>query len=189
LVRVMVVFGGRSREHEVSLASARAIMEALDGRHEVVPVGITRSGRWISSGDPMHELESGSAEITDGSAPGPLVRAEEKLPASTLGSVDVVFPVLHGPYGEDGTIQGMLELAGIPYVGSGVLASAIGMDKPTMKKIFAHHGLPQVEWLDLTRTGWRGFGRSKALWAFRASSSRRTSAPASASTRPETKRS
>jgi D-alanine-D-alanine ligase len=156
LVRVMVVFGGRSGEHEVSLASARAIMEALEGRHEVVPVGITRSGRWISSGDPMRELESGSKEITDGSP----ARTEEKLPAATLGSVDVVFPVLHGPYGEDGTIQGMLELAGIPYVGSGVLASAVGMDKLTMKKIFAHHGLPQVEWLGLTRKGWEEDGKS-----------------------------
>jgi D-alanine-D-alanine ligase len=155
LVRVMVVFGGRSGEHEVSLASARAIMEALAGRHEVVPVGITRSGRWISSGDPMRELESRSREITDGSP----TRTEEKLPAATLGSVDVVFPVLHGPYGEDGTIQGMLELAGIPYVGSGVLASAVGMDKLTMKKIFAHHGLPQVEWLGLTRREWEETGK------------------------------
>ena len=146
----MVVFGGRSGEHEVSLASARAIMEALKGRYEVVPVGITRSGRWISSGDPMRELES-----RETAASGPPARAEEKLPAATLGSVDVVFPVLHGPYGEDGTIQGMLELAGIPYVGSGVLASAVGMDKPTMKKIFAHHGLPQVRWLGLTREEWR----------------------------------
>ncbi len=161
MVRVMVVFGGRSGEHEVSLASARAIMEALTrgGRHEVVPVGITRSGRWISGGDPMNELESKRAEIpVAGDGSGPLVTdpavAAEKLPAASLGSVDVVFPVLHGPYGEDGTIQGMLELAGIPYVGSGVLASAIGMDKLTMKKIFAHHGLPQVEWLGLTRKEW-----------------------------------
>jgi D-alanine-D-alanine ligase len=153
LVRVMVVFGGRSGEHEVSLASARAIMEALDGRHEVVPVGVTRSGRWISSGDPLRELETGKGEITATS--GPPARADEKLPAATLGSVDVVFPALHGPYGEDGTIQGMLELAGIPYVGSGVLASSVGMDKLTMKKIFAHHGLPQVEWLGLTRKEWR----------------------------------
>jgi D-alanine-D-alanine ligase len=154
----MVVFGGRSGEHEVSLASARAIMEALqkDGRHEVVPVGITREGRWIPSGDPMRELESKSTEITSASDP-----ALSDLPASTteklpvaLDSVDVVFPVLHGPYGEDGTIQGMLELAGIPYVGSGVLASAVGMDKLTMKKIFAHHGLPQVGWLGLTRKEW-----------------------------------
>ncbi len=153
MVRVMVVFGGRSGEHEVSLASARAIIEALDGRHETVPVGITRSGRWISSGDPMRELETRREET---SAPsGPPARAEERLPAVTLGSVDVVFPVLHGPYGEDGTIQGMLELAGIPYVGSGVLASAVGMDKLTMKKVFAYHGLPQVEWLGLTRKEWR----------------------------------
>ncbi len=159
MVRVMVVFGGRSGEHEVSLASARAIMEALKGHHEVVPVGITRSGRWISSGDPMRELESRSKEITDGS--GLPARTEEKLPAAALGSVDVVFPVLHGPYGEDGTIQGMLELAGIPYVGSGVLASAVGMDKLTMKKIFAHHGLPQVEWLGLTRKEWEENGGAK----------------------------
>jgi D-alanine-D-alanine ligase len=156
----MVVFGGRSGEHEVSLASARAITKALagGGRHEVVPVGITREGRWISSGEPMKELESRLGSLPDGSnleAPvsGPPASVGEKLPAG-LGSVDVVFPVLHGPYGEDGTIQGMLELAGIPYVGSGVLGSAAAMDKPTMKKIFAHHGLPQVEWLDLTRKEW-----------------------------------
>jgi D-alanine-D-alanine ligase len=152
----MVVFGGRSGEHEVSLASARAIMGALSGRHEVVPVGITRSGRWISAGDPMRELESGSKEIP---VAGPVsgLPASGRLPNS-LSSVDVVFPVLHGPFGEDGTIQGMLELAGIPYVGSGVLASAVGMDKLTMKKIFAHHGLPQVDWLGLTRKEWEKDG-------------------------------
>jgi D-alanine-D-alanine ligase len=166
LVRVMVVFGGRSGEHEVSLASARAIMEALKGRHEVVPVGITREGRWVSSGDPMRELESKSREITGAPDPGdpassglPASISVEKLPTA-LGSVDVVFPALHGPYGEDGTIQGMLELAGIPYVGSGVLASAVGMDKLTMKKIFAHHGLPQTEWLGLTRKEWEEDGRT-----------------------------
>ena len=160
MARVMVVFGGRSGEHEVSLASARAIIEALrrDGRHEVVPVGITREGSWISSEDPMRELEAASREIIGAaSAAAPPAKTGEKIP-STLGTVDVVFPVLHGPYGEDGTIQGMLELAGIPYVGSGVLASAVGMDKITMKKIFAHHGLPQVEWVDLTRRDWEGDG-------------------------------
>ena len=160
MARVMVVFGGRSGEHEVSLASARAIIEALrrDGRHEVVPVGITREGRWISSEDPMRELEAASREIIGaGSTAAPPAKTGEKIP-STLGTVDVVFPVLHGPYGEDGTIKGMLELAGIPYVGSGVLASAVGMDKITMKKIFAHHGLPQVEWVDLTRRDWEGDG-------------------------------
>jgi D-alanine-D-alanine ligase len=158
LVRVMVVFGGRSGEHEVSLASARAITEALEksGRHEVVPVGITREGRWISSGEPMRELESRAGYLPDGSdleVSSPPASTAEKLPAG-LGSVDVVFPVLHGPYGEDGTIQGMLELAGVPYVGSGVLGSAAGMDKPTMKKIFAHHDLPQVDWVALTSKRW-----------------------------------
>jgi D-alanine-D-alanine ligase len=154
----MVVFGGRSGEHEVSLASARAIMEALknSGRHEVVPVGITKEGRWISSGEPMRELESGAGYLPDGSdldVSGPPASTSDKLPAG-LNSVDVVFPVLHGPYGEDGTIQGMLELASVPYVGSGVLGSAAGMDKPTMKKIFAHHDLPQVEWVALTSKQW-----------------------------------
>jgi D-alanine-D-alanine ligase len=154
----MVVFGGRSGEHEVSLASARAITQALgkSGRYEVVPVGITREGRWISSGEPMRELESEIGYLPDGAdleVSGPPASAAENLPAG-LASVDVVFPVLHGPYGEDGTIQGMLELAGVPYVGSGVLGSAAGMDKPTMKKIFAHHNLPQVGWVALTSKQW-----------------------------------
>ena len=167
-MRVMVIFGGRSREHEVSLASASAIMDALQesGRYEVLPVGITREGQWISSGDPMRELESRVREFAGkhaGPERGPstgsrtaaanFARASAKLPVD-LGAVDVVFPVLHGPYGEDGTVQGVLELAGVPYVGSGVMASAVGMDKVTMKKIFAFHGLPQVEWLGLTRKEW-----------------------------------
>jgi D-alanine-D-alanine ligase len=165
LARVMVIFGGRSGEHEVSLASARAVMQALEGsgRHEVVPVGISRSGAWISSGDPMRELERRSAVLAPAHGGEPAANssttdltinpasARERLPAMGFGSVDVVFPVLHGPDGEDGTVQGMLELAGVPYVGSGVLASAVGMDKITMKKIFAQHGLPQVPWLGLTR--------------------------------------
>jgi D-alanine-D-alanine ligase len=104
----------------------------------------------------MRELESRAGYLPDGSdldVSGTPASTAEKLPAG-LGSVDVVFPVLHGPYGEDGTIQGMLELAGVPYVGSGVLGSAASMDKPTMKKIFAHHGLPQVAWVALTRKQW-----------------------------------
>lgn len=170
MLRVMVVFGGRSGEHEVSLASARAVMDALQstGQYEIHPVGITREGRWISGGDPMSDLTrrldpgSGAASgapATTGGEQASLVStstrsvAGERLP-SRLGEVDVVFPVLHGPRGEDGTVQGMLELAGIPYVGSGVLASAVGMDKVTMKKVFAYHGLPQVEWLDFTGLDW-----------------------------------
>ena len=146
MLRVMVVFGGRSGEHEVSLASARAIMGTLEknGRYEIIPAGITQAGRWLISDDPMGELE----------AAGPNNPTSGRLPAS-LEDIDVVFPVLHGPYGEDGTIQGMLELAGVPYVGSGVLASSASMDKVTMKKIFAYHNLPQVGWLGLTRKEWK----------------------------------
>ena len=162
-MRIMVIFGGRSGEHEVSLASARAVVETLreSGRYEVLPVGITREGRWISSGDSMRELESCARKLA-GSYPTSSSKSvteqlaapvSEKLPVG-LDTADVVFPVLHGPFGEDGTIQGMLELAGVPYVGSGVLASAAGMDKVTMKKIFAFHGLPQVKWLGLTRKEW-----------------------------------
>lgn len=153
MYRVMVVFGGRSGEHEVSLASARSVIEGLEkAGHEVVPVGITREGRWLAGGDPLRELEASSGGKMETS--GPPALAAHRPPAE-MGSVDVVFPVLHGPYGEDGTLQGLLELADIPYVGAGVLASAVGMDKITMKKVFAHHGLPQVRWVELTRKGWR----------------------------------
>jgi D-alanine-D-alanine ligase len=159
----MVVFGGRSGEHEVSLASARAIVDALrqSGRYEVLPVGITREGSWISSGDPMRELESRARELAASSLSGSPKGAaklgppaSEKLPVDLFDAADVVFPVLHGPYGEDGTIQGMLDLAGVPYVGSGVLASSAGMDKVTMKKVFTFHDLPQVEWIGLTHKEW-----------------------------------
>jgi D-alanine-D-alanine ligase len=169
LVRVMVIFGGRSGEHEVSMASARAVVETLrgSGRYEVLPVGITREGRWIASDDSMQELESCAQELAVYPQSDPLksatrleMSASEKLPVD-LDTADVVFPVLHGPYGEDGTIQGMLEVAGVPYVGSGVLASAASMDKVTMKKIFAFHGLPQVEWLGLTRKEWERDRRSR----------------------------
>jgi D-alanine-D-alanine ligase len=174
VARVMVVFGGRSGEHEVSIASARAVADALhrSGRHEVLPVGITREGAWISSSAPMRELESRAWERARESAGSPppkhfqksftklVVPASERLPVG-LDDVDVVFPVLHGPYGEDGTIQGVLEVASIPYVGSGVLASAAGMDKVTMKKLFAFHGLPQVRWLGLSRKEWEGDRRRR----------------------------
>ncbi len=162
-MRVVVIFGGRSGEHEVSLASARAVVETLrgSGRYEVLPVGITREGRWISSGDPMRELESRARKLAGSSLASSSKSVAEQLAASVaerlpvdLDAADVVFPVLHGPFGEDGSIQGMLEVAGVPYVGSGVLASAAGMDKVTMKKIFAFHGLPQVDWLGLTRKEW-----------------------------------
>jgi len=174
VLRVMVVFGGRSGEHEVSLASARAVMEALEnsGRYEVLPVGITREGRWLSGGDSMQELTrqsetglrepAGEADGSSGSAVPTRQLTRDRLP-SDLGEVDVVFPVLHGPRGEDGTMQGLLELAGVPYVGSGVLASAVGMDKITMKKVFDFHGLPQVEWLGFTALDWSRDHRDLSL--------------------------
>jgi D-alanine-D-alanine ligase len=176
----MVIFGGKSGEHEISLASAQAVIEALEasGSYEVLPVGVDREGRWILSGDPMHELSrelslgggvgeqdtgesikrgstayADSESSSEASALSTREVSRESLP-SDLGAADVVFPVLHGPRGEDGTMQGLLELAGIPYVGSGVLASSVGMDKITMKKVFDHHGLSQVNWVGLTRREW-----------------------------------
>ena len=158
MVRVMVIFGGRSGEHEVSLASARAIIGALreGGRHDVIPVGISREGAWLHDGDPMQELEAQSGGQPTRSA---TVSVSDRLPPNVFREVDVVFPVLHGPYAEDGTVQGMFELLGIPYVGSGVLASAAAMDKVTMKKVFAHHDLPQVRWLGLARNEWQADGK------------------------------
>jgi D-alanine-D-alanine ligase len=129
-VRVAVLLGGRSSEHEVSLASARSVLEALDPeRYETVTVEIGRDGRW--------ELGSGS----DGSVAETLPVPTAKVPA-TLGEVDVVFPVLHGPFGEDGTVQGLLELAGVPYVGAGVLGSALAMDKDVFKAVMRDRGIP-----------------------------------------------
>jgi D-alanine-D-alanine ligase len=166
-IRVGVIFGGRSAEHEVSLASARSIMSALDkDKYEVVQIGITRDGRWIASGDPMRALASGDAAdsgpaalLGDPSQRG-LIRLEtpargvEAFRGVKLSELDVIFPVLHGPYGEDGTVQGLLDLADLPYVGCGVTASAVGMDKAVMKDVFRAHGLPVVDYLVVKRKDW-----------------------------------
>ena len=173
-IRVGVIFGGRSGEHDVSLRSARAVMAALDpARYEVVPVGITREGRWLMGGDPLARLEAGSelARLEgrageDGAAAASgseLVAAASPTPpifgagqgGEGRGPVDVIFPVLHGPHGEDGTVQGMLELADMPYVGAGVLASAVAMDKAIAKTILAQHGIPQAPYLVLLKRDWR----------------------------------
>ncbi len=176
-LRVGVVFGGRSGEHEVSLASAASVIAALERRgHTIVPIGIARDGRWIVGGDPLRALAgearvalpagdaSGAvkkaladrAEAVESAAPQSLARSEPAgaLPVE-LRRLDVVVVMLHGPYGEDGTIQGLFELADLPYVGAGVLASAVGMDKATMKAVFQAHGLPIVEHLVLSRREWR----------------------------------
>jgi D-alanine-D-alanine ligase len=158
-IRVAVIFGGRSGEHEVSLASARSIMAVMDReRYEVVPIGITHAGRWLVTGDPLAVLCKGGEEEPAGE-PGDTAAAigRELVPGATgqqFPAVDVVFPVLHGPFGEDGTIQGLLELAGLPYVGCGVLASALAMDKVISKQVFAAHGLPVVRNLPVKRQAW-----------------------------------
>jgi D-alanine-D-alanine ligase len=176
--RVGVIFGGRSGEHEVSLASAASIIAALEQRgHDVVPIGIGRDGRWVVGGDPMRALaeqarvalpsgdDTGAvkkaltdrAESVRSAAATSLVRSEPagSVPSELRQGLDVVFIALHGPYGEDGTIQGLLEVADVPYVGAGVLASAVGMDKATMKTIFRAHGLPSVEHVVVLRRDWR----------------------------------
>ncbi|MCB8922311.1 MAG: D-alanine--D-alanine ligase [Ardenticatenaceae bacterium] len=163
-IRVGVIFGGRSGEHEVSLQSARSVMGALDeAKYEVVPVGITKDGRWVT-GDVVAAL----AEGLDTARPATLlpdpqasalmqVEMEAAKPAalSEVAQLDVIFPVLHGPYGEDGTVQGLLELAGLPYVGAGVVGSAVGMDKAIFKYVMAANGLPLLPWLLFTRGDWR----------------------------------
>jgi len=165
-LRVGVLFGGRSGEHEVSLASAASVIRALDPeKYEAVPIGITKDGRWlVSSGaqKPLPEVlrtgdrvvlppdPSAGALVSLGSAPQPSVR------------VDVIFPVLHGTFGEDGTVQGLLELAGMPYVGAGVLASSVGMDKDIQKRLFQQEKLPIVPYIAVLRSDWES-GRRGVL--------------------------
>lgn len=157
-LRIGVLFGGRSGEHEVSLLSAASILRALDpAKYDVVPIGITKSGQWLT-GAPAQQLLSGSATPSlpaQATSPSQRGNAEPSvLPLPDAPALDLVFPVLHGTFGEDGTIQGLLELAGLPYVGSGVLGSAAGMDKVIMKQIFAAHGLPQTPFLAALRADW-----------------------------------
>ncbi|MFI2752563.1 D-alanine--D-alanine ligase family protein [Cellulomonas sp. P22] len=153
--RVLLVFGGRSGEHAVSCATAGGVLRAIDStRYDVLPVGITPSGRWVAvDGDPDRwAITDGHLpEVSDGpeqvllpqSADERTVRVlEDGAPPRDIGAIDVVFPLLHGPFGEDGTLQGMLELADVRYVGAGVLASAVGMDKHYMKLVLAGQGLP-----------------------------------------------
>ncbi|MDT7612219.1 MAG: D-alanine-D-alanine ligase, partial [Pseudonocardiales bacterium] len=154
-IRVAVVFGGRSSEHAISCVSAGSVLGHLDReRFEVVPVGITPEGGWVLGRDDPEALSIQNRQLpavdstgTSLALPadptlGGLVRLDPGRAGEVLSAVDVVFPVLHGPYGEDGTIQGLLELAGTPYVGAGVLASAAAMDKEFTKKLLAAEGLP-----------------------------------------------
>jgi len=169
--RVGVIFGGRSGEHEVSLASAASVIRALDPqKYEAVPIGITKQGRWLvgTGAQKMlsEVLQSGEPVLLppDPTSAGLVPLAPSA--AHPIVSVDVAFPVLHGTFGEDGTVQGLLELAGLPYVGCGVLASAVGMDKDLQKRLFAEAGLPIVPFLAVKRSEWEG-KRSKVIAAIR----------------------
>jgi D-alanine-D-alanine ligase len=170
-LRVGVLFGGRSGEHEVSLLSAASILKAIDrDKFDVVPIGITKEGRWLAGGDARNLLDNGVKEAPrqfragdPESTPGarllhegiPTLMAPMPGPQGPAGkAIDVVFPVLHGTFGEDGTVQGLFELAGIAYVGAGVLGSAAGMDKAVMKRLFAQAGLPIVKDLTVPRSDW-----------------------------------
>jgi D-alanine-D-alanine ligase len=187
-LRIGILFGGRSGEHEVSLLSAASVLNAIDKeKYEVVPIGITKDGRWLTAEhaenllqgrlviEPRH-LRAGDPEITAAAAvlargeavvvpPEPVHRQSGLVPFQTDSSltrrasdrainVDVIFPVLHGTFGEDGTIQGLLELADIPYVGAGVLGSAAGMDKDIMKSLFIAAGIPIVKHVTVLRSAW-----------------------------------
>ena len=161
-LRVAVLFGGRSGEHAVSLNSARNVMHALEqAGHHVIPMGITPEGRWLVAGDPLARLANGCRQTPalNGASSHTPADSWELLPHATargnLPAIDVIFPVLHGTYGEDGTIQGLLEMANLPYVGCGVLASAVAMDKAVAKQLFAHAGLRQTPYRAITRAQWR----------------------------------
>ncbi len=162
-MRVLLLFGGRSAEHDVSRVSAVSIAKALDpDRYEVIPVGITTDGEWLLAGKALATLASG-----DGQFPGEFEAAGTPVSLVANGTepslrfddgrahlrIDVAFPILHGPFGEDGTIQGLLEVAGLPYVGAGVLASALTMDKIAMKRALAACGLPQVAYREFRDGG------------------------------------
>lgn len=158
-LRVGVLFGGRSGEHDVSLRSATSILDAIDrDKYDVLPIGIAKSGKWLS-GDSARALLHGNyvEALPEGSASRLSTGGVAQATSPTLDAtqLDVVFPVLHGTFGEDGTIQGMLELADVAYVGSGVLGSAVGMDKAAMKVMFAAAGLPLVKHVTVLRGEWK----------------------------------
>src|SRR5260221_3380300 len=157
-LRVGVLFGGRSGEHEVSLISAASVIQALDPeKYEAIPIGITKDGRWLA-GTAAHKMLPDILRFGERVMLSADPNVAALVPVSNSRPdalhVDVVFPVLHGTYGEDGTVQGLLDLAGLPYVGSGVLGSAVGMDKDMQKRLFQHAKLPVVEFLAFQRAEW-----------------------------------
>jgi D-alanine-D-alanine ligase len=168
-IRIGIVFGGRSGEHEVSLASARAVIDNLDpNKYEIIPIGITKSGQWLLGSEPAQLIAAGQEVALDSQQNQPtnivaitgdptvrrLIPLKEGEQLRDNGALDVIFPVMHGTYGEDGTMQGLLEMANIAYVGNGVLGAALGMDKEKMKMVFASANLPNVKYLVYRRNQW-----------------------------------
>ena len=170
-LRVGVIFGGRSGEHEVSIRSAASVIDAIDRqKYDVVPIAISREGKWLSPAAAFQLLPAnaqsllpatiasgyqGAVAILGDPSHSGLLSFEQTGGALTAQKLDVVFPVLHGPFGEDGTLQGLLEMANVPYVGCGVLASACGMDKVAMKLLFLQAGLPMCKYVWFLRTQWQ----------------------------------
>ena len=162
-IRVGVLFGGRSAEHEVSVTSARSLLEAIDrDKYDVTLIGIDRQGRWLLAADAATMLAAGRVEGEDAGVQvaldyggGHELVYQDGAQAGPAGKLDVVFPLLHGPYGEDGTVQGLLELADVAYVGAGVLGSAVAMDKDMMKRVLRAEGIPQVAHAAVLRSRWR----------------------------------
>jgi D-alanine-D-alanine ligase len=169
-IRVGLIFGGKSGEHEVSLASAQSVARAINrDKYDVVLIGITKQGQWLAGGNALKQLAAISPtpllapieETPDGNSA--TLNSSELVPtqsreietASPLTTIDVAFPLVHGPFGEDGTLQGLLELADVAYVGAGVTASAAGMDKAMMRTLFRAHNLPILDWLVVMRRDWR----------------------------------
>ncbi len=160
-LRVGVIFGGRSGEHEVSLMSARSVIDEMDpSKYEIVQIGITHEGAWLVGDDALSAMSKGvsahlkpAAILPDPLHSGLYLLAQEPVSEQIklFSKLDVVFPVLHGTFGEDGTLQGLLELANLAYVGAGVLASSLAMDKSVCKEVLQSHGIPVVEWLVMTR--------------------------------------
>jgi len=168
-IRVGIIFGGKSGEHEISLASAQSVARAINkDKYEVVLIGITKQGKWLAGGNalkqlaaisptpllkPIEETHNGDSQTLNSVELVP-TESRQMASGSPLSTIDVAFPLVHGPFGEDGTLQGLLELADVAYVGAGVAASAVGMDKALMKAIFRAHDIPQTEWRVFLRRDW-----------------------------------
>jgi len=157
--RVAVVFGGRSGEHEVSIISAKNIIDAIDrGKFEVLPIGITKDGKWLAGEDAIEQFQnndySGLTEVTLNTTSGSKELIHFKENSYEKLNVDIFFPALHGPFGEDGTIQGLFEMANVPYTGCGVLASSVCMDKLTAKALFDQAGIPVIPYVGFNKAAW-----------------------------------